>query len=112
VANASIGSADGFVKDASNAITSSGTARSSLAASDTRGSASSVGSGPGVDVKLLESRTVVVRMGEGGNLPGRSGSSGRGSGGGIDAVKDREQAEFWEKAKRRVGFEVGEFLRR
>jgi hypothetical protein len=107
--NASIGSADGFGKDATN---NTSTARSSLTASDTRGSTSSLGSGQGVDVKLLEFRTVVVRMGEGANASRRSGSSGRGSGGGLDAVRDREQAEFWEKAKRRVGFEVGEFLRR
>ncbi|KPI40616.1 Repressor of filamentous growth 1 [Cyphellophora attinorum] len=51
--------------------------------------------GQGVDVKLIECRAVVVRMGHGG------------SGAGLEG-----QAEFWEKAKRRVGFEVGEFLRR
>jgi len=65
-----------------------------------RTSTSSVrGGSQGVDVRLLECRAVVVRM---------DGSVGKD----LATAKDRENAEFWEKAKRRVGFEVGEFLRR
>ena len=56
------------------------------------------GVGQGVDVRLLECRTVVVRMGSvGGASTGKTGG---------------EQAEFWEKAKRRTCFEIGEFLRK
>jgi hypothetical protein len=61
---------------------------------------------PGVDVKLLECRAVVVRMNGFGGLGSKDGLCLSGT------AEDRQNAQFWETAKRRVGFEVGEFLRR
>ena len=63
---------------------------------------------PGVEVRLAECRAVVVRTGvklEGG-FRGVVAEAGR------TVKKDAPGAEEWEKAKRRVGFEVEEFLRR
>ena len=54
--------------------------------------------GPGVEVRLLDYRAVVVRtMGVDKKMGGE---------------EEKKSEEFWEKAKRRVGFEVAEFLRR
>jgi hypothetical protein len=79
-----------------------------------RGSASAGGAAggdkqqQGVDVRLLECRAVVVRM----NGFGGVGVKDAGTGGSVGSVEERQNAQFWETAKRRVGFEVGEFLRR
>ena len=65
--------------------------------------------GPGVEVRLLDCRAVVVRT----NMDHhRKSSAGEEV---VDVEKEKkrmEELEFWEKAKRRVGFEVAEFLRR
>lgn len=82
-------------------------AGSSGAASSTseRESRQSQSQSQSVDVRLLECRTVVVRM---------NGFSGVGKDmtAATSSAEDRQNAQFWETAKRRVGFEVGEFLRR
>lgn len=78
-----------------------------------------------VEVRLLDCRAVVVRTNV---VRLRSSGSGNGGSGGdsaettpqecVTAVtpaeekKRKEELEFWEKAKRRVGFEVAEFVRR
>ncbi|RMD40502.1 hypothetical protein DV735_g4633, partial [Chaetothyriales sp. CBS 134920] len=49
------------------------------------------GDGPGVEVRLLDYRAVILNSND---------------------DEHRKAEEFWEKAKRRVGFEVAEFLRR
>ena len=66
--------------------------------------------GPGVEVRLLDYRAVVVRT---------MAVEKRNEGPGMDerfaraqTEEERKAEEFWEKAKRRVGFEVAEFLRR
>lgn len=80
----------------------------SAGGSSSRAGSGDSGGGQGVDVRLLECRAVVVRMGQ---VVGKDGV-GAGGGSGVGQGQAKEQAEFWEKAKRRVGFEVGEFLRR
>jgi len=76
---------------------------------------------PGVEVRLLDCRAVVVRTNLAGNANANANANGNGSGNGKnkhngkgDTTRNREgvDAEIWEKAKRRVGFEVEEFLRR
>jgi hypothetical protein len=75
---------------------------------------------PGVEVRLTECRAVVVRTNVLRLNGGRAGSIGDGRGsregsvGGTMAEEKRrrEEVDFWEKAKRRVGFEVAEFVRR
>ena len=73
---------------------------------------------PGVEVRLLDCRAVVVRTNVSHHNKLKSiaeevEAEGQAS---VEAVqmekKRREELEFWEKAKRRVGFEVAEFLRR
>ncbi|RMZ77559.1 hypothetical protein DV737_g4293, partial [Chaetothyriales sp. CBS 132003] len=76
--------------------------------------------GPGVEVRLLDYRAVIVRtMGKGGQPQ----TNGTGDGSRAErrdshaqlklgSDEERKAEEFWEKAKRRVGFEVAEFLRR
>lgn len=85
----------------------SSNASAGVVAGSEKGSVSAAagsGQGQGVDVRLLECRAVVVRIGGlGGTVKDARPAA---------SAKDRENAEFWEKAKRRVGFEVGEFLRR
>ncbi|RMZ90600.1 hypothetical protein DV736_g2166, partial [Chaetothyriales sp. CBS 134916] len=63
--------------------------------------------GPGVEVRLLDYRAVIVRtMGKGGQ-PQKNGPGLK-----LSEEDDKKAEEFWEKVKRRVGFEVAEFLRR
>ena len=73
-----------------------------------------VTAGPGVEVRLLDYRVVVVRtMGLKEKEEAARANHGPGYGGGrVQNEEDRKAEEFWEKAKRRVGFEVAEFLRR
>ena len=59
-----------------------------------------MGQGQGVEVRLLDYRAVVVRM-----VQVEKEKGGQ-------SEEERKAEEFWEKAKRRVGFEVAEFLRR
>ncbi|RMZ77395.1 hypothetical protein DV738_g4347, partial [Chaetothyriales sp. CBS 135597] len=83
------------------------------------------GDGPGVEVRLLDYRAVIVRtVGKVGQPPKTgTGTQEAGGGGGVERRESRallnsgddehrKAEEFWEKAKRRVGFEVAEFLRR
>ena len=88
------------------------------------GPAAAAGVAPGVEVRLLDCRAVVVRTNVAHHQKLKSISEkdeGEDSGGSEKqsqsesaemAKKRREEMEFWEKAKRRVGFEVAEFLRR
>ncbi len=70
---------------------------------------------PGVEVRLLDCRAVVVRT----NIAPQNKVKSIAEEGEPESAEDeaqskrsREEMEFWEKAKRRVGFEVAEFLRR
>ena len=70
---------------------------------------------PGVEVRLLDCRTVVVRTKVTHHNKLKSIAEEREAESLEDSQmekKRREELEFWEKAKRRVGFEVAEFLRR
>lgn len=114
--------------------TATGTPMSSTTTTATA-TAGSVNAGQGVEVRLLDCRAVVVRTNipsSGSNSNSRSDLQGRKSTavnaegvgdaesaeeGGMSVSEEtmkrnKEDAEFWEKAKRRVGFEVAEFLRR
>jgi hypothetical protein len=137
-AGTSVGSAPGS-GNAGHPSSVSGPASSSISA------AQGAAAGPGVEVRLLDCRAVVVRTNVSAHTygNGKKGSEGTlrriseansektaaisktdaeevgtaqaGTQMVVDLEKEkkiREDLEFWEKAKRRVGFEVAEFLRR
>jgi hypothetical protein len=77
---------------------------------------------PGVEVRLTECRAVVVRTNvlrlRRGSRAGSVGADGKSSSEGsvastaAEEKKRNEELDLWEKAKRRVGFEVAEFVRK
>ena len=71
----------------------------------------SAATAPGVEVRLLDHRTVVVRTNVSHHNNGKKDSAAEVEDEEL-TKKKKEETEFWEKAKRRVGFEVAEFLRR
>ena len=94
-----------------------GTPQNSVSAGGA-GSVSSGGrgnDGQGIDVRLLDCRAVVVRTNIGAKKSGGLSVIAEGAEQQqihLETEKEKRDAEFWEKAKRRVGFEVCEFLRR
>ena len=75
------------------------------------------GDGQGIDVRLLDCRAVVVRTNIGAKKSSGLGVVAEGAEQqqqqmDVATEKEKRDGEFWEKAKRRVGFEVCEFLRR
>ncbi|KAJ9608127.1 slightly ste11-like protein [Cladophialophora chaetospira] len=70
--------------------------------------------GTGVEIRLHDSRAVIVKTGIANSMGSLGGSAGEEKAGGkaMTPVQQAKEMENWEKAKRRVGFEVEEFLRR
>ncbi|EXJ63940.1 hypothetical protein A1O7_00275 [Cladophialophora yegresii CBS 114405] len=71
--------------------------------------------GTGVEIRLHDSRTVIVKTGIVGSAistPGRVGSEEKSQSKETTPAQQAKEVENWQKAKRRVGFEVEEFLRR
>ncbi|ETI27849.1 hypothetical protein G647_00298 [Cladophialophora carrionii CBS 160.54] len=71
--------------------------------------------GTGVEIRLHDSRTVIVKTGIVGSAIPTTGGAGSGEKSHSKEMTPAQQAkevENWQKAKRRVGFEVEEFLRR
>jgi hypothetical protein len=76
--------------------------------------------GTGVEIRLHDSRAVIVKTNIISNLGIHGGAGGSGDEGklvvapgkNLTPTQQAKEMENWEKAKRRVGFEVEEFLRR
>ena len=70
--------------------------------------------GTGVEIRLHDSRAVIVKTGIASSMGFASGSVGEEQGGSkaVSPAQQAKEMENWDKAKRRVGFEVEEFLRR
>ncbi|OQV02762.1 hypothetical protein CLAIMM_07905 isoform 2 [Cladophialophora immunda] len=67
--------------------------------------------GTGVEIRLQDSRAVIVKTGLAG-LNMAAGEDAKGAGKTLTGAQQAKEMENWDKAKRRVGFEVEEFLRR
>ena len=71
--------------------------------------------GSGVEIRLHDSRAVIVKTG---TIPSTSlsaaasGEEGKATSKALTPAQQAKEIENWDKAKRRVGFEVEEFLRR
>ncbi|OAL27151.1 hypothetical protein AYO22_03782 [Fonsecaea multimorphosa] len=69
--------------------------------------------GTGVEIRLQDSRAVIVKTGIAGvNTSLAAGEDPKGTNKTLTAAQQAKEMENWDKAKRRVGFEVEEFLRR
>jgi hypothetical protein len=69
--------------------------------------------GTGVEIRLHDSRAVIVKTGIFGGSNSVLGEEDKTAGSKtLSPAQQAKELENWEKAKRRVGFEVEEFLRR
>lgn len=82
--------------------------RASGSTSGMSGSNAAPTSSSGVEIRLNDYRAVIVKTG----IISSAMGSGASDAGVVDKQVSAKELEYWEKAKRRVGFEVAEFLRK